>query len=142
MLENIIFLVMNSFLWGWKPLLEKSIVRSANYVDISLLRYVLGGIICIFLILILNKPNILYKYSPKIYLGLSFVAFIAFLALFANYYLLSKYDAYLVNAVVNALSTIVTMILGYIFYKESVSFARGIGVIIISIGIFIVYYNK
>ena len=133
---------MNSFLWGWKPLLEKSIVRSANYVDISLLRYVLGGLICIFLIVIMGKTNILYKYSPKIYLGLLFVAFIAFLALFSNYYLLSKYDAYLVNAVVNALSTIVTMILGYVFYKESVSFARAIGIIIISVGIFIVYYNK
>ena len=58
------------------------------------------------------------------------------------YYLLSIYDANLVHAVVNALSIIVTMILGYLFYNEKISDTRAIGIIIISIGIFIVYYSK
>ena len=53
MYESIVFLFGNSFLWGLKPLLEKQIVRKTNSIDMSLLRYILGGLICLFLIVVL-----------------------------------------------------------------------------------------
>jgi len=142
MYESIVFLFGNSFLWGLKPLLEKQIVRKTNSIDMSLLRYVLGGLICLFLIVVFGRTQNFLNFGFSVYWNMAIIAFVGFLALFANYYLLSIYDANLVHAVVNALSIIVTMVLGYLFYNEKISMSRAIGITIISIGIFIVYYSK
>ena len=52
MLETIIYVLINAFLGGIKPLLSKTIVRETNPLDMSLLRCIIGGILCFVILLI------------------------------------------------------------------------------------------
>ena len=132
----------NFFLWGIKPLLEKSVIRKTNSLDMSLLRYVVGGVLAIAMILVLGRWSNFMRFGLGVYGWMFMIAFAAYFALFLNYYLLSKYDANLVFAIVNPLTVITTMILGAFYFGERVTWKRVVGVLITCIGIVVIYGTK
>ena len=60
----------------------------------------------------------------------------------SNYYLLSKYDASLVVAIVEPSLILVTLLLGKIFFNETVTLLQVIGVMVIALGLLIVLLSR
>ena len=60
----------------------------------------------------------------------------------SNYYLLSKYDASLVVAIVEPSLILVTLLVGKIFFNETVTLLQVIGVMVIALGLFIVLLSR
>ena len=60
----------------------------------------------------------------------------------SNYYLLSKYDASLVVAIVEPSLILVTLLVGKIFFNETVTLLQVIGVMVIALGLLIVLLSR
>lgn len=142
MWQTLFVIFTNIFLWGIKPLLEKKLILRTNALDMCSLRYIAGGIVSIIVLLVLNRVKNFVKYDKFIYLQMLFIGIIGFIALYANYWLLSKYDASFVMSIVYPLGIIATALMGYFFYNEHVSLKRWIGILIICAGLVIVYSTK
>tara|TARA_B100000900_G_scaffold376399_1_gene359121 strand:- start:571 stop:993 length:423 start_codon:yes stop_codon:yes gene_type:complete len=138
---DILATVSNITLWGMKPLLEKQCIEVSSPSTISLLRYLLGGVISFILILILNKHDVL-KQQSWVYVQMIFVAMIAFIALYFNYYLLDNYDAGYVSAALQPLTIMFTVIVGILFYGEEFNYNKMIGSLIICLGLYVLLMNK
>ena len=142
MWQTPLYLFLNISLWGIKPLWEKGIIRETNSLDMSCLRYIVGGILCAIILLVLNRTKNFTIYPKRLYLKMISIAFIGFIALYANYWLLSKHEANFVMALAYPSAIVTTAILGHYFYKEVIPFKRWLGIFIICVGLFIVYSTK
>ena len=138
---DVIATVSNIGLWGMKPLLEKQCIEVSSPTNISLIRYLFGGIISIAMILFLNKKEV-FKQDSWIYIQMIFVAMIGFIALYFNYYLLEHYDAGYVSAAIQPLTIMFTVFVGIIFYGEEFDYNKIIGSSIICLGLFVLLMKK
>ena len=138
---DIIAPICNITLWGMKPLLEKQCIEVSSPLNISLIRYLFGGIMSIFLIIYLNKREIL-KQDNWVYLQMISVAMIGFIALYFNYYLLETNDAGYVSAIIQPLTIMFTVIVGVLFYGEKFDMNKIMGSVIICVGLFILTNSK
>ena len=133
--------LINILCWGLMPLIGKHAVGiTKDPLNTTNIRYILGAIISIFLYFIYSKKTI-FKYSYKVYGLILAVAILGFLARYCNYILLSKYKASIVSSIISPLLIITTLILGRLFFNETITMQQIMGIIIIAIGIFIVLYK-
>ena len=137
-----IYFIGNIMSWSIIPLLEKGAIRHSNYIDMSMLRYILPGLITFFIYLFYKDFKNLFKYNSFVYVRMITVAILGFCGVFLNYNLLSKYDANFVYSIVTPLSLISLMILASCFFGEKISMKRAFGMIIVAIGIFIIHSTK
>ena len=127
---------------GARPIIEKFAVSKINRVQFTFIRYIFGGIISFFLINLVE----IYKGKDfrsfycikhfKEYSGFAIVVSIfAIVELLTNYYLIQNFSVYKVTAIVSSLSIIINVILSLFILKEEINFIRGIGILLIIIGI-------
>ena len=133
---DVVATVSNIGLWGMKPLLEKQCIEMSSPINISLIRYLFGGILSIAIIFYLNKKEV-FKQDSWIYIQMIFVAMIGFIALYFNYYLLEHYDAGYVSSIIQPLTIMFTVAVGILFYGEEFNYNKIIGSLIICIGLFV-----
>ena len=138
---DVVATVSNIGLWGMKPLLEKQCIEMSSPINISLIRYLFGGILSIALILYLNKKEV-FKQDSWIYIQMIFVAMIGFIALYFNYYLLEHYDAGYVSSIIQPLTIMFTVAVGILFYGEEFNYNKITGSIIICIGLFVLLMKQ
>ena len=73
---------------------------------------------------------------------MTIIALVGYIALYCNYWLLSKYDANFVMGLVYPLSIIMTAFIGWYFYEEKISSTRWVGLVIVSLGVIVIYCTK
>jgi len=141
MLIDILIGGLNIFGWGLKPLIEKMAIQHSSSLVFANTRYIATAFISV-IVLILCKRDYISKHLNIKTLYYSFVvAIIGLVSIMSNYYLLSKYDANLVVGLVEPSLILVTLLLGYIFFNETISLMRVIGLMVVAIGICITFMS-
>ena len=137
---------INSFSMGIRPVFEKFAISEINRIQFSYIRYIFSGIISIIFLIIYQ--NFFYKEKKESLFNFNYfkkysfwgivISFIAITEILANYYLIQKYEVYKVTAIVASLSIIFNTLLSVLLLKEKLNIIRGIGILIIIIGIILV----
>ena len=138
---------VNIFGWGFKPLLEKKGVSFSNPFIFANIRYFITALVSIVLLILFsgkfNEEGTFLQtldYNTIKY-GI-IVSCVGLMAIYSNYYLLSKYDASYVIGIVEPGVLITTLVLGHYFFNEQINSQRILGIIIVCIGIYVIYLSK
>ena len=126
-------------MWTLRPFLDKWVIRKGkNVLDISILRFLFSGLIgliALFIAYITLNTKSLLNYDKTIYIYTFTLSLITFLTTNIWYYLLSKYGAAFMIAMIGPITIITTLIVGYFFFNENITYQQIIGTIIICIGL-------
>ena len=148
MLDILLFLI-NGGGWALKPILEKISVESIGYFDFVLIRYLLCGLIALFIFILnfLSGRRIHILENSKLtfnqIIGMSIaVCVVAMISAFVNYKLLERYNASFVTPIVEALILIMNAILSVWLLGEVVTTDMIIGIFFILLGIIFIYREK
>ena len=126
---------------GIKTTHRKMAIQHSSSLVFANTRYIATAFISV-IVLILCKRDYISKHLNIKTLYYSFVvAIIGLVSIMSNYYLLSKYDANLVVGLVEPSLILVTLLLGYIFFNETISLMRVIGLMVVAIGICITFMS-
>lgn len=142
MLLDIIIGAINTFGWGFKPLLEKKGIEDSSPLIFGNIRYIITAIICVIILTIYKGNKLFTGVSKKTLIYSFFASIIGLISILSNYYLLSKYDANLVIGIVEPGVIVVTVVLGYLFFNEKINMKRIMGILVVCIGIFIIFNSR
>ena len=142
MLTDIAIGGLNILGWGLKPLIEKKAVEHCSSFIFANTRYITTAFISIFILAVSNRQYVINHLNIKTLYFSIIVAVIGLVSIMSNYYLLSKYDASLVVAIVEPSLILVTLLVGKIFFNETVTLLQVIGVMVIALGLFIVLLSR
>lgn len=142
MFTDILIGLVNILGWGLKPLFEKAAIKHSSYLIFANTRYIATAIISICILSICKRKYIVqYMNRSTLYYSV-LVAIIGLISIISNYYLLSKYDASLVAGLVEPSLILVTFLFGYLFFNETFNKIRLLGIVFISIGLYITYMSR
>ena len=133
---------LNVFGWGLKPLLEKQGIKHSSVFLFANTRYIFTAILCFIILLIYKGKNYYLHLNQKTVYYSILVSVVGLLSALSNYYLLSKYDANYVIGIVEPGVIVVTLILGYLFFNETLNLTRIIGIMVVCIGIYLIFISK
>jgi uncharacterized membrane protein len=142
MLTDIVIGGINILGWGLKPLIEKKAVEHCSSFIFANTRYIVTAFISIFILVLSNRRYVRQHLNVKTLYFSVIVAVIGLISILSNYYLLSKYDASLVVAIVEPSLIVVTLLLGKIFFNETITLSQILGVMVIVSGLFILLLSR
>ena len=142
MLTDIVIGGINIIGWGLKPLIEKKAVEHCSSFIFANTRYIATAFISIFILVLSNRRYVRQHLNVKTLYFSVIVAVIGLISILSNYYLLSKYDASLVVAIVEPSIIVVTLLLGKIFFNETITLSQILGVMVIVSGLFILLLSR
>lgn len=135
---------MIAFFWALVPIFYKIILQDVPAQTIFFMYYITAFTI-IMIILLFQYPNVnlqLDKFTIKTFVLFVIIIFIGSLcANYLYYNILQKNQVYLVT-ILTAISPIFTIVVAYLFLKESINNFAWIGIILIVIGLGILAYNS
>ena len=137
--------------WSLVSFVRKDIIQYLNNIQtITLIHisYQFALYMLLIYVLLFDKSQIegfydnLKKIPLSIYLGGSLVAILLVFESFSLNKLFKTYDVNFIIPLVSGISTVLIFIIGYYFYKESITFRKIAGVLFIITGICVISRNK
>ena len=130
-------------IWSITPFIDKMVVtRAANILDMAILRYILSGFIGLFIAIVTLRGKKVFNYENKILVYTFLLSIISFIAIYIWFYLITNFDAAFTMAIINPITIITTMILGYLFFNEQITHQQVVGTIIVTIGLVVLIMGK
>tara|TARA_Y100000389_G_scaffold39407_1_gene33828 strand:+ start:913 stop:1371 length:459 start_codon:yes stop_codon:yes gene_type:complete len=130
-------------IWSITPFIDKMVVtRAANILDMAILRYILSGFIGLFIAIVTLRGKKVFNYENKILVYTFLLSIISFIAIYIWFYLITNFDAAFTMAIINPITIITTMILGYLFFNEEITHQQVLGTIIVTIGLVVLIMGK
>ena len=142
MIIDILIGLVNIIGWGIKPLLEKEAIKHSTFFIFANTRYIMTAIISVIILLSCKRKYISKYLNKKTFLYSVLVAIVGLISIISNYYLLSKYDANLVVGLVEPSLILITLLISYLFFNETITKLRVLGIVFISVGILITFLSK
>jgi drug/metabolite transporter (DMT)-like permease len=135
-----------SFLWGASPVIQRYLMTTRPLSPETLM--VFGSAIyflCTLIYFFANKSKIVGEISQASWKTLCIMLisgiFVGFIANYLYYKVIRNNTSYIIAALVFS-APFFTVILSYIFLKEELTFASGLGVVLIVIGIVLLATSK
>ena len=132
---TMILTMLNILGWAYNPFLIKTLLKKISPLGFTVLRAYLTLPVALIGTIFVRKE--LFNKSEQFYILGLIVIVIAFIASYINAYLLKRYNANIVSAIINPLVIFISAIIGNIFYNEPFSRQMWIGLIFILIGLII-----
>ena len=130
-------------IWSITPFIDKMVVtRAANILDMAILRYILSGFIGLFIAIVTLRGKKVFNYENKILVYTFLLSIISFIAIYIWFYLITNFDAAFTMAIINPITIITTMIVGYLFFNEQITHQQVVGTIIVTIGLVVLIMGK
>ena len=125
-------------IWTGTPFITKELMKVITPLNLTLLRWIIGGILSLFLLFFFNVGKSLAATNKNVYFILTGLSIFSFIASFSHQYLLKKYNADVVSIIVNPLLIFLSAIIGNCLYDEPYTpqMWLGTGVIIAGLIIF------
>ncbi len=130
---------LNIFSWSFFPFINKHLLQNIDPISYTIIRWVIS--IPIALVASLFFKDI-YTQKFNFYIIVFFLLLISFITSNIQNYLLKKYDANLIAAVINPLVIFLTAIIGTLFFNEPFTNQMWFGFFIILIGLIIFLLGK
>jgi len=127
--------MLNILGWAYNPFLIKTLLKKISPLGFTVLRAYLTLPVALIGTIFVRKE--LFNKSEQFYILGLIVIVIAFIASYINAYLLKRYNANIVSAIINPLVIFISAIIGNIFYNGPFSRQMWIGLIFILIGLII-----
>ena len=130
-------------IWTIRPFIDKMVVtKAANILDIAILRYILAGFIGLFITIVTLRGKKVFNYENKILVFTFLLSLVSFISMYIWFYLITTFDAAFTLAVINPITIITTMIVGYLFFNEEITRQQVLGTIIVTIGLVVLIMGK
>jgi drug/metabolite transporter (DMT)-like permease len=131
---DIILVGLNIFGWSIFPFINKNLLQDMDSIAFTIARWVIS-------IPIAAVASLFYKEvfskSANFYIILFLLLLVSFIITNIYYYLLKKYDANIITAIINPLVILFTAIFGSLFFNEPFTNQMWVGFIIILIGLIV-----
>ena len=83
-----------------------------------------------------------FNYENKILVFTFLLSLVSFISMYIWFYLITNFDAAFTLAVINPITIITTMIVGYLFFNEEITRQQVLGTIIVTIGLVVLIMGK
>ena len=132
---TMILAMLNILGWAYNPFLIKSLLKEISPLGFTILRGLLTLPIALIGTIFVRKE--IFNKSEQFYILGLIIIVIAFFSQYVNAFLLEKYNANIVSAIINPLVIFLSAIIGNLFYDEPFTRQMWIGLIFILIGLII-----
>jgi drug/metabolite transporter (DMT)-like permease len=130
-----IFVVMFNILgWSIPPFINKNLLKSMDPLSFTVLRWILS---IPFALLLAPFFKNIYSQKSTFYITVFALLILSFLTAIAQNYLLKKYNANIVTAIISPLVIFFTAIFGNLLFNEPFTQQMWIGLLFILIGLII-----
>jgi drug/metabolite transporter (DMT)-like permease len=126
-------------IWTGTPFITKQLMSSSSIspLNLTLVRWIIGGILSLILIFLFNAGKSLEKTERNVYITLALLSIFSFIASFAHQYLLKKYNADVVSIILNPMMIFLAAIIGNCLYNEPYTPQMWLGTGIIIAGLIV-----
>tara|TARA_B110000459_G_scaffold194077_1_gene233065 strand:+ start:15868 stop:16371 length:504 start_codon:yes stop_codon:yes gene_type:complete len=148
MFKDFLLIMLSGIFLTINPILGKIAVNKFGYNFFTFFRFVMSGIVGLFFFSIIVIYN--YNYKKKIFVDLPYVeaipyalaiSLIAITYIYVHYYTLKLYDISYVIPLTYSTYILTSCVLGMLFFNEDINKFKLLGIILIIIGIFLLYYD-
>lgn len=132
---TMILAMLNILGWAYNPFLIKTLLKKISPLGFTILRGLLTLPIALIGTIFVRKE--IFNKSEQFYILGFIVILISFFGSYINAFLLKRYNANIVSAIINPLVIFLSAIIGNLFYREPFTSQMWIGLIFILIGLII-----
>lgn len=139
---DILAFSLNILIWSISPFYSKDLLEKITPFNFTILRGIFFGILSLLIALFINNYSILTSFNHSFYIILTILIICSFIASNIYNYLLKKYNANIVQVIINPLIIFLSALIGSIFFNEKFTNQMWCGTFIIMIGLIIFIKGK